>query len=39
MRHAGGLLLAAIATAMLISSPVGAQGIAAVAKIAPPGET
>jgi hypothetical protein len=39
MRHAGGLLLAAIATAMLIPSPVGAEGIAPGAKIAPPGET
>ena len=39
MRHAGGLLLAAIATAMLVTLPVGAQGVAAAAKIAPPGES
>ena len=38
MRSAGWLLSAAIATAMLIPSPVVAQGIATAAKIAPPGE-
>ncbi len=39
MRHAGCVLLAAIVTAMLVTSPVGAQAVAAAAKIAPPGET